>query len=293
MKKSISAFKEQLSQIAYSDHTSKANRKLAKYIMVNYNYIVFLKASELAEEAGVSQSSVTRFVTNVLNFKGYASFIKFIQAILRSELTSSERYVMSSKQHESNMAKVIYREISNLEKIVEEIPEENLQHLAKKINKHPVIYIIGFRTGSALAKYFQFFLSKIHPDVRVCTNASSELNENLYHTNRKDTLVIVFAFPRYPQQLIEVIQFLKRENIPFITITDSDNLERWHICKCDLIVPLTMSTFFDSFVSVFCMINLLIDEVGKIDYQRTKHVLDQLETMYQTERIFYRNLDKS
>ncbi len=280
--------REKLNEVIYSEKSTTNNRRIAEYILTHHNSIAFMTASELAENAGVSQPSVTRFVTNILGFQSFSQFMKVIQDIVRNEITGVDRYQISSGKTYSNLELLINREIENLTKLLEDNSEEKLKHIAEQLANAKTILVLGFRTGSPLAMYFHFFLRKIHPDVRVCTSGGSEVYDILHTLDRESTLVVTFAFPRYPSEMIEVIQFLKQEKFPFFTITDSYTLENWGITESTIVTPISMTTLFDSYVTSFCLLNLLLDMIGRVDFNRTREMLDSFEKVSQRKHIFFK-----
>ena len=65
---------------------SKGQKKIASYILTNYDKAAFMTASRLGKTVGVSESTVVRFATH-LGYKGYPE--------LRSPATSSETKMLS------------------------------------------------------------------------------------------------------------------------------------------------------------------------------------------------------
>lgn len=287
---SAEQLKEMLNNVIFSDGCTPNNRKIAEYMLVHYKSVVFMTASEIAEHAGVSQPAVTRFVTNSLGFQGFSHFLKAVQDIIRNEVTGVERYHISGRT-KSNLEILIGQEIDNLNKLMEYTSEEKLMRTARQIAGNKTVFIIGFRTGAPLANYFAFFLRKIHPDVRVCTSGGSEAYDMLHHLDRETTLILPFIFPRYPREIIEVIQYLKQEKFQYLTITDSYTLQAEGICECEIVTPIVITAFttlFDSYTSSFCILNILLDMIGRVELGRTEEMLGSIEEMYQKNRVFFR-----
>ncbi|CAG7638588.1 hypothetical protein PAECIP111802_02457 [Paenibacillus allorhizosphaerae] len=287
---SAEQLKEMLNNVILSDACTPNNRKIAEYILVHYKSIAFMTASEIAEQVGVSQPAVTRFVTNSLGFQGFSHFLKVVQDIIRNEVTGVERYHISGKT-KSNIELLIGQEIDNLNKLMEYTSEEKLIRAAERIASHKTIFIIGFRTGAPLASYFSFFLRKIHPDIRVCTSGGSEAYDMLHHLDRETTLVLPFIFPRYPREMIEVIQYMKQEKFQYLSVTDSYTLQVEGICDCEIVTPIVITAFttlFDSYTSSFCILNILLDMIGRVQLDQTRDMLGSIEEMYQKNRVFYR-----
>ena len=69
---------------------SKGQRRIADYILDNYDKAAFMTASRLGSLAGVSESTVVRFAFE-LGYDGYPNMQKALQEMIRSRLTSTQR----------------------------------------------------------------------------------------------------------------------------------------------------------------------------------------------------------
>ena len=66
---------------------SKGQKRIAAYILENYDKAAFMTASRLGILAGVSESTVVRFASE-LGYDGYPSMQRALQDMIRSRLTS-------------------------------------------------------------------------------------------------------------------------------------------------------------------------------------------------------------
>ena len=73
----------------YNDF-SKGQKRIADYILKNYDKAVFLTAARLGKIVGVSESTVVRFATQ-LGYKGYPGFQKALEELVRNRLNSIQR----------------------------------------------------------------------------------------------------------------------------------------------------------------------------------------------------------
>lgn len=69
---------------------SKGQKKLASYIVDNYDKAAFFTAAKLGETVGVSESTVVRFAIH-LGYKGYPEFQKALEELVRNKLNSIQR----------------------------------------------------------------------------------------------------------------------------------------------------------------------------------------------------------
>ena len=69
---------------------SKGQKRIANYILQNYDKAAFMTASKLGTKVGVSESTVVRFASE-LGYDGYPSMQRALQEMIRSRLTSTQR----------------------------------------------------------------------------------------------------------------------------------------------------------------------------------------------------------
>ena len=81
---------------AYSQKSSKGHRKIAEFILDNYVSASYMTASKLAQEVGVSESTVVRFAMN-LGFEGYPELQSSLRSVLKNKLTSLERIEIANE----------------------------------------------------------------------------------------------------------------------------------------------------------------------------------------------------
>ena len=72
------------------DTFSKGQKRIAAFILDNYDRAAFMTAARLGETASVSESTVVRFAAQ-LGYDGYPEMQKALQEMIRSRLTSTQR----------------------------------------------------------------------------------------------------------------------------------------------------------------------------------------------------------
>lgn len=178
----------------------------------------FLSSVEVAELAGVSQPSVTRFAV-ALGFDGYPGLRRHLREIVPVAVP------------EGRPAGDTYNEYQ--EAVQAEI--ENLRHLAALLaDPAPVaragallagsrpLLVLGLRAAAAQARGFGYFAGKVHPDVRLLDEGGSML------ADRVDAAVLAgasallcFALPRHPREVVEALAYARGAGLTVVTVADS------------------------------------------------------------------------
>ena len=198
-------------------------RRIAHCLVRNAAEAPFLSSVEVAELAGVSQPSVTRFAV-ALGFDGYPALRKQLRELGLGEPGESgagretERDVVRNEQQQA-----VLSEIANLQHLAAVLadPEPVLQ-AAKLLAVSRPLLVLGLRAGSAQAHGFAYFAAKVHPDVRLLDEGGSMLLDRIEQAARAGaTTLICFALPRHPRELLEALTAAKQAGLTVITVADS------------------------------------------------------------------------
>ena len=76
---------------------SRGQKRIADYILMNYDKAAFMTAGHLGRKAQVSESTVVRFASQ-LGYEGYPNMQRALQELVRGRLTSLQRIQVSRDQ---------------------------------------------------------------------------------------------------------------------------------------------------------------------------------------------------
>jgi DNA-binding MurR/RpiR family transcriptional regulator len=264
-------------------------RRIAEFILSQYQVACFMNASELAVAIGVSQPSVTRFITH-LGFESYSQFSRILQKIVLSELKAKET-LSASRQEDvdaSPHAALIESEIANLRRLGETFASSEFQQAARQIAEAERVLVIGLRSARGLAEYLGFFLNKIHPGVSTHTSGGLSCFDHLIHLESRGTVAIVLSFPRNTSEIAGIMDFLRGRGIPLLLITDS--LLSPLAAKADRIIraPVSLVNLFDSYSAPITLLNVLVSGVAQQNKERSEEMLKAFEVMAGQRGIFLR-----
>lgn len=216
MKKNITELINQ----KYSEF-SKANKKLADFVKDNMFSVPFMSIKELANQAGVSEASVTRF-TRELSFSGYAEFISCSRQEIQQNLTPWERIKRTVKitkhQTKTPLKKMIDQNIASLSQLYHEEFENNFQASVSLISKARRVYIIGARSSHSVALYLGSILNTLRDGVVLLH--SGDFSQ--FIDAGQDDCLIAIGFARYTKITVETARYFSSKNCPVIAITDGD-----------------------------------------------------------------------
>ena len=258
---------------------SKGQKRLADYVVENYDKAVFLTAARLGEVVGVSESTVVRFAMQ-LGYKGYPEFQKALEELVRNRLNSIQRMeVAYGRISQSQILETVLQ--SDIEKIkltLGTIDQSAFNMAIETILNARKIYVVGIRSCAPLASFLTFYLNLVCEDVTaVSTNSASEVFEQLIRINEED-VIIGISFPRYSMRTLKALEFASNRKAKVITLTDSVHSPMNLYSSCNLIARSDMASIVDSLVAPLSVINAL---VVALCMKKQKEVVGTLETLEQ------------
>ena len=172
---------------ASRDSFSKGQKRIADYILNNYDKAAFMTAARLGQTAQVSESTVVRFAAE-LGYSGYPAMQKALQEIIRGKLTSVQRIQASQDQMTGNdiLASVMQRDMDSIHNAIEQVDRGEFQHVVELLLHAQHIYILGVRSSSFLAGYLNFYFHLLFKNVIYVQNtAAGEIYEQMIHRPRR------------------------------------------------------------------------------------------------------------
>ena len=266
---------------------SKSHKKIADYILENYEKAAFLTAAKLGEATNISVSTVVRFATS-LGYEGYPEFQDALRETIKGRLTANQRVEVAGTQIRDDdiLTTVMQKDREMIRSTLDVISKEDFEKASKAINKARRIYIVGVRSSAALASFMYFYFKMVFDDVRLIdSNSSSQMFEEIYRIGEED-VCIACSFPRYSKQVLSVVNFANDKGATTIAITDTEDAPIAEAAGITLVAKSNMASFIDSLVAPLSLVNALIVSVARGNKTALKHNLADLEEIWEKYDIY-------
>lgn len=266
---------------------SRGQKRLAAYIIDNYDKAVFLTAAKLGETVGVSESTVVRFATH-LGYKGYPEFQKALEELVKNKLNSVHRMeVTYGRINQSKILDTVMRsDADKLHATLSKIDEHIFELAVETILNAKHIYIIGLRSCAPLASFMAFYFNMIFDNVHLLqTNSASEIFEQMVRIG-KDDVIIGISFPRYSMRTLKAMEFANNRNAKVITLTDSVHSPMNLYSSCNLLAESDMASIVDSLVAPLSVINALIVALCMKKQNKVAKTLETLENVWDEYQVY-------
>lgn len=266
---------------------SKGQRRIAEFILSQYDKAAYITAAKLGATVGVSESTVVRFASE-LGYDGYPGMQKALRSMIRTRLTAAQRVGVASDRiaKEDILQSVLEADMENLRASLAEIDKDEFEQIAEAVVNAKTVYIIGVRSSASLAMFLSFYLNLICGNVRhVQTSTASELFEQIFRIGEGDVLIGI-SFPRYSKRTLKAIHYAKSRNATVISITDSKASPIAQAADMPLIARSDMASFVDSLVAPLSVINALIVAISMKKQSEVVATFEKLEKIWDEYQVY-------
>lgn len=267
---------------------SPKHRAIAQYLAESYRDAASQTAAEISAALGTSEATVIRFAQQ-LGYEGYPELRRHLHRMLREDLTSIELFERPLPQHGKRrdvLTSVVQAEMAHLRTVAADLSREDLGRLVKGLHAAPRVYVAGHRASASLAHFLGYTLGKVHPDVVTLARGGSAEYDAL-RAIPAGTWLVALAFPRYPRETLELVDFVREEGVSVGAITDSVLSPIAKRADVVLSVPVGPVSFVDSYCAPQAVIAALLVEYGLRARDRTEVLLAGFERIASRRSIFY------
>lgn len=173
-----------------------SERRLAEAVLDFPGDMAGYSASEIAELAGVSNATVSRFVRKI----GYASYDEARKAVRDESHTGAAllRFGATDGNKTNAVASHLEQSRFNLEQSFKELDVDVVDDLVTAVQTAPRVWVAGFRAGYPLANYLAWQIGQVLPQVILIPRSGETLAETAA-TFEKDDVLILLAIRRAPK----------------------------------------------------------------------------------------------
>ncbi|MFE2929556.1 MULTISPECIES: MurR/RpiR family transcriptional regulator [unclassified Streptomyces] len=227
-----------LQQLFEGRRLTPTQRRIAHSMVRRAGDVPFLSSVELAELAGVSQPSVTRFAV-ALGFDGYPALRKHLREVAPTESVAGDG---AGDDAYNEYQQAVLGEIENLRHLAELLADPGpVERAGRLLAASRPLPVLGLRAASSQARGFGYFAAKVHPDVRVLDEGGSMLRDRIDAARRAGaSALICFALPRHPREVVDALAYAQGQGMTVVSVADSAFAP---VAKySDLLIPAAVGT---------------------------------------------------
>ncbi|MEV6980733.1 MurR/RpiR family transcriptional regulator [Sphaerisporangium sp. NPDC051017] len=291
---------EGLERLVRGRRLSPVQRRIAHYLSEHLPDAVFLSSVELAERAGVSQPSVTRFAM-ALGFAGYPEFRHALRPLVVTGDGPPENGHVPRDADAGGarfLREMIDNEIRDLTAMRDRLasghgvaggPADGLSYRIEELGRALAacepLPVLGLRVSSGLVATFGYYARRIHPDVRPLVHGGSELTDGLHAARRAGSeWLLAVVLPRYPAEVVHALQYAAK--LGFRTAVIADRMDVPFPADVVLPAPVRRRAVCDSHAAPLAVAMLLLEAMAEAAPLRTQARLDEHDRMADEMGVF-------
>lgn len=245
------------------DDFPTAQKKVADYVVKNYQQLAFLTISTLSKRAGVSDNTVVKFC-NHLGYERFTEFKKEFTSYAHSELQIYNK--IGSKAEDADSSSVwsmIQNDSINAIQATLNDPQNkrSLTELLARLEKARHIYVTGGRLSGMIASMLANKLRYLNLQVHDLTIGT--IGDYIDRTTlvRPEDLVIAVSFPRYTKRVVESLQSLHGRGVPIVLITDKGLSPAQPFADTVFYCETDSSAFMPCYVGCIALVDVICEAV--------------------------------
>ncbi|WP_308250117.1 MurR/RpiR family transcriptional regulator [Sphaerisporangium fuscum] len=279
---------------------SPVQQRIAQYLSEHLSDAIFLSSVELAERAGVSQPSVTRFAM-ALGFAGYPELRHALRPLVVGGDAPADAAPAAPDPLPDGarlLREVVDHEIRNLTAVrdsltagsrIPGLPGDGLsgriEALGAALAACEPLPVLGLRVSCGLVTTFAYYARRIHPDVRPLIHGGSELTDGLHAARRAGSeWLLAVMLPRYPAEAVHALEYAAK--LGYRTAVIADRAEVPFPADVVLPAPVGERLVCDSHAAPLALAMLLLEAMADAAPLRTQARLEEHERMTDETGVF-------
>nr|WP_292840832.1 MurR/RpiR family transcriptional regulator [Mesorhizobium sp.] len=242
---------------------SPSEQSVAGYMLDNIQMLPFETGASVAQAAGVSEMTVTRFVRG-LGFDNLRDLKKRLRVSIAERENDVDDYMARFQTRDDRsvaLQESLKLDLEAVVKAYELTASEAWSEAAAELAGARTVYVVGFQASKGLALDFASRLLWARPNVIFVENSSGTFGE-IIAADPRDSLVVLVDTAAYAVRGVKLAGRLKDLGMPLIIVTDKFSHWAFSYTRFVFEAHTHVRTFWDSTAGISVVLNLMIDAVA-------------------------------
>ncbi|MGZ2258778.1 MurR/RpiR family transcriptional regulator [Roseobacter sp. A03A-229] len=255
---------------AVSDSLTQSERKLAATLLSNYPFKGLLNIQELAEEAGVSAASISRF-TAKLGLDGYADMQrKLVEELRRGDVSPVDLHERSTRIRGSFLAGFLARAAAQIESAGDAITDGQFERITALLSDpRRQVFAMGGRISDTIARHLTFHLAQSREGIAHIARDPEAWPAYLLRMKPGDVVFMV-DFRRYEPSLERLAEAMATKRVKIVLLTDSWISPIKGNAAEVLAVPIETGTVWDSYAAALAIVEAIVARIAELTWDQTR-----------------------
>lgn len=205
---------------SFYNQLTKAEKKVADFILSNPKAVLFMSITDLAEACEVGDTSVFRFC-KTMDLKGYQEFKMVLSLSINEGQEEMDQYTgnnISMNDSFGELAKkVLNTNINALTETYSLINEEDVDKAIKMLHEARMIYFFG--VGASMLTAMKAMNKFLRIENKVFCIQDSHMQSMIAATMTSEDVAVLFSYSGATKDTIHVAQLAKKAGAKIICVT--------------------------------------------------------------------------
>ncbi len=264
---------------------SKKQRIIGDYMVHNQGNIPFMSLNELSRELEVSEVTILNFCKQI-GLESFTELKKAFQDLIKEKLRIPVKMKTSLEELESTKdayTNAINIQKMNFDRLVQNNGLQKFEEASAAIKNARKVYLCGMGVSQFISQYLMSRFRSIGIDtVAMDLEDFSLYGHDLVNAGQED-LFILIAFPDYSVETIRLHDYLVKENMRFMAITNSEESEIAPGAELVLMAENKSLVFYNFLSNTFTLLEILLTVLS---YAIKDDLMDNLNKIFDTQGFF-------
>lgn len=242
--------------LTHVNELSRQQRLIAEYLLDHLQEVPFLSVPQLAQRSGASEATVVRLCQSI-GFKGFSDMKMAVVENLREERSAEPPAGPATDVLEA----VAELERHNIRSTLDGIDRAAFERVAALLFEADHVFTFGLGISAHLAELAAYLFTEHGLRANRFATHFTSPREPLV-TMRPGDLLMVFSFPPYSRQTLEVLEEAAARGVQSIAITDRLSAPAVPIATESLLASTHGMTFTNATASTNVLLNALVVEIA-------------------------------
>jgi DNA-binding MurR/RpiR family transcriptional regulator len=253
-------------------------RKIAEYLLRNLREAPFLSIVELERRSGASRATIVRFARNI-GFSGFLELRSRLMEGVQLEMVISEHVpLLESVGKRDTLALVAQQDVRNVDQTISHLDKQTFQRVVAMFLRASRVYTAGLGISSLMAEILAYLLNQVAVRASPFVHDYETFLDQAPFLSPHDVLV-VFSFPPYSRETVDLAKAAQHHSIPVIAITDRLTSPISFYSVEVLAIRSQNMLFTNSFSAISVVINALATEVAFRNKRKALRMMRQVDRL--------------
>jgi DNA-binding MurR/RpiR family transcriptional regulator len=253
-------------------------RKVADFLLRHLTEAPFYSVADVERGSGASKATVVRFARS-LGFSGFLEMRSRLLEGVQTLIRVSDPFPLPAREDQRDTLTTVARQdVRNINQTINNLDRALFREVALMFLHAGRVYTAGLGISNLMARILAYSLNQVAVRAAPFTQGPESFLEQLAFLTGADVLV-VFSFPPYSRETIDLARLASGKGIPVVAVTDRETSPASLLAAKTLPVQSQNMLFTNSFSAISVVINAIATEVAVRNKSKALRMAKQIDTM--------------